>query len=253
MANKNKKEIKVDIILPNYNSSDFIKETINSVIKQSYKNWNLIIVDDCSNKKTINILKKFSRNKKIKIYLQKKNKGAGFCRNFAIKKSKSPYIAFIDSDDIWKDDKLETQIRFMETNNYSFTYTNYETFGKKVKYISPPKEYDYQKFIHNTSICTSTMILKKEIAKKSEFTNTKSCEDYYYKCKILKFCNAYCLDDFLTKYRIRDNSIQRSGFLNFLSVWNVNRDYNKLNIFQNFFSLLFITLNSIKKYGLKSL
>ena len=74
MANKNKKEKKVDIILPNYNSSDFIKETINSVIKQSYKNWNLIIVDDCSNKKTVNILKKFSKNKKIKIYWQKKIK-----------------------------------------------------------------------------------------------------------------------------------------------------------------------------------
>ena len=116
-----KKKIKIDIILPNYNSSDFIKDTLKSIISQTYKNWNLIIVDDCSNQKTRNILKKYQKNKKIKIYWLKKNKGAGYCRNLAIKKSKSPYLAFIDSDDIWKKDKLETQLRFMENNNYSFT------------------------------------------------------------------------------------------------------------------------------------
>ena len=142
----------------------------------------------------------------------------------------------------------------METNNYSFTYTNYETkkFGKKLN-IFLPKEYNFEKFIHNTSICTSTMILRKKIAKKGEFTNTKSCEDYFYKCKMLKFCNAYCLDDFLTKYRLIENSIQKSGFYNLHSVWTVNRENNKLNIFQKFFSLLFISLNSIKKYGFKTL
>ena len=122
MANKKEKKIKVDIILPNYNSSEFINETIRSVINQTYKHWNLIIVDDCSDKKTIKILKKFSKNKKIKVYWLKRNKGAGYCRNFGIKKSKSPYLAFIDSDDLWKKDKLETQIRFMEGNNYFFTY-----------------------------------------------------------------------------------------------------------------------------------
>ena len=134
MATKKEKKIKVDIILPNYNSSEFIKETIKSVLSQTFKNWRLIIVDDCSDKKTKDILKKFSKNKKIKIFWLKKNKGAGFCRNYAIKKSKSPYLAFIDSDDLWKKDKLETQIRFMETNNYFFTYTSYQTFGKKVKF-----------------------------------------------------------------------------------------------------------------------
>ena len=131
MAYKKEKKIKVDIILPNFNSADYIKETIKSILNQSFKNWNLIIVDDCSDAKTKKILRKFSKNKKIKIFWLKKNKGAGFCRNYAIKKSKASYIAFIDSDDIWKKEKLETQIRFMERNNYFFTYTHYETFGKK--------------------------------------------------------------------------------------------------------------------------
>jgi teichuronic acid biosynthesis glycosyltransferase TuaG len=252
MANKKEKKIKIDIILPNFNSSDSIKETIKSVIGQTFKNWKLIIVDDCSDKKTKTILKKFSKNKKIKIYWLKKNKGAGYCRNYAIKKSKSAYLAFIDSDDIWKKDKLETQLRFMENNNYLFTYTNYETFGKKIKFISPAKEYDFKKFINDTSICTSTMIVKRDILKNIEFTNSEVCEDYFFKCKILKICNAYCLDDFLTKYRIRKNSLQSSSLKNFYWIWKINKKYNKFNFFENFFSLLFISINSLKKYGFKN-
>ncbi len=248
----NKKENKIDIILPNFNSSGYIKETIKSIIDQTFKNWKLIIVDDCSDKKTRTLLKKFSKNKRIKIYWLKKNKGAGYCRNYAIKKSKSPYLAFIDSDDIWKKDKLETQLRFMENNNYLFTFTNYETFGKKIKFISPAKEYDFKKFVNDTSICTSTMIIKKNILKNIKFINSEICEDYFFKCKILKICNAYCLDDYLTKYRIRKNSLQSSSLKNFYWIWKINSDLNKLNIFQNFFSLFFISLNSLKKYGLKN-
>ena len=252
MANKREKKIKIDIILPNFNSSDSIKETIKSVIGQTFKNWKLIIVDDCSDQKTKTILKKFSKNKKIKIFWLKKNKGAGYCRNYAIKKSNSPYLAFIDSDDIWKKDKLETQLRFMENNNYLFTYTNYETFGKKIKFISPAKEYDFKKFINDTSICTSTMIVKRNILKNIEFTNSEICEDYFFKCKILKICNAYCLDDFLTKYRIRKNSLQSNSLKNFYWIWKINKEYNKFNFFENFFSLLFISINSLKKYGFKN-
>ena len=248
----NKKEKKIDIILPNFNSSGYIKETIKSIIDQTFKNWKLIIVDDCSDKKTKTILKKFSKNKKIKIFWLKRNKGAGYCRNYAIKKSKSPYLAFIDSDDIWKKDKLETQLRFMENNNYLFTYTNYETFGKKIRFITPAKEYDFKKFINDTSICTSTMIVKRNILKNIEFTNSEICEDYFFKCKILKICNAYCLDDFLTKYRIRKNSLQSSSLKNFYWIWKINKEYNKFNFVENFFSLFFISINSLKKYGIKN-
>ena len=248
----NKKENKIDIILPNFNSSGYIKETIKSIIDQTFKNWKLIIVDDCSDKKTRTLLKKFSKNKRIKIYWLKKNKGAGYCRNYAIKKSKSSYLAFIDSDDIWKKDKLETQLRFMENNNYLFTYTNYETFGKKIKFISPAKEYDFKKFVNDTSICTSTMIIKRNILKNVEFINSEICEDYFFKCKILKICNAYCLDDYLTKYRIRKNSLQSSSLKNFYWIWKINREYNKFNFLENFFSLFFISINSLRKYGFKN-
>ena len=253
MASKKKKKITIDIILPNYNSFAFISETIKSIISQTYTNWKLIIVDDCSNEQTVKLLKKFSKKKKIKIYWLKKNHGAGYCRNYAIKKSKSPYVAFIDSDDVWKKDKLETQLRFMENNNYFFTYTSYETFGKKVKQITPPDEYNFKKFIHNTSICTSTMLLRREILNNVKFTETKICEDYFFKCEILKNCNAYCLDDFLTKYRVRNNSLQSNSFRNFYWIWKINKKFNKLNIFENLLSLSLISFNSLIKYGFKNL
>ena len=254
MENKKKKKTQIDIILPNFNSQEFIAETIKSIIKQSYSNWKLIIIDDNSNKKTKEILKKFIKNKKIKIYWFKKNQGAGFCRNYALKKSKSSFVAFIDSDDIWRKNKLKEQINFMIKNKCSFSYTYYETFGDKKKFIKPPLSFDYSEFIHNTSIATSTMMVKKDMIKNIKFTRTKICEDYYFKCKLLKKVKyALCLNKFLTKYRVRKNSLQSNNLNNFFWIWKINKDYNKLNFFDNLFSLLNITINSIKKYSGKNI
>ena len=254
MENKKKKKTKIDIILPNYNSHEFITDTVKSIVDQTYFDWKLIIVDDNSNEKTKNVLKKFLKNKKIKIYWLKKNHGAGYCRNYALKKTKSPYIAFIDSDDIWKQNKLKNQINFMIKNDYSFSYTYYETFGDKKTTISPPLKFNYSSFINNTSIATSTMMVARKKIINIKFTNTKICEDYYFKCKLLKKVNyAFCLNQFLTKYRIRKNSLQSNVFKNFFWIWKINKNYNKLNFFENFFSLLNITINSLKKYGGKHL
>ena len=248
---KNKNNI--DIILPNYNSSKFLNQTLNSIIMQTYKNWKLIIIDDCSDDKTKNILKKYSKDKRIKIFWLKKNNGAGFCRNYGIKKSKSPYVAFIDSDDVWKKNKLEKQIIFMKKNNYSFSYTNYETFGDKRKIIIPPLRFDYKSFINNTSIGTSTMMVKRKELKNIKFTNSKICEDYYFKCKLLKRVKfAFCLNKFLTRYRIRHNSMQSSNIKNIFWIWKINRDFNKLGIINNLTSIINISINSIKKYGGKN-
>ena len=173
MENKKKKKKKIDIILPNYNSHEFLEETLKSIINQSYFNWRLIIVDDNSDNKTKQILRKFLKNKKINAYFLKKNQGAGFCRNYALKKSKSSFVAFIDSDDIWEKNKLKEQINFMIKNKCSFSYTYYETFGDKKKFIKPPLSFDYSEFIHNTSIATSTMMVKKDMIKNIKFLEQK--------------------------------------------------------------------------------
>ena len=159
-------QISVDIILPNYNSAPYLSETIDSIINQSFKNWKLIIVDGNSNEETKKILKKYMTNPNINIIWLKKNKRAGFCRNLAIRKSQSDYVSFIDSDDIWEKEKLFSQLEFMINNNYYFTYTNYLTFtsskrNDNLRKIIPEKFFTFKKFIRNTSIGTSTMIINR--------------------------------------------------------------------------------------------
>lgn len=245
----------VDIILPNYNSFDSISTTINSILQQSYKNWRLIIIDDGSNKITKDVLIKFKKYKKIKIFYLKKNKGASYCRNLGIGKSKGYYLAFIDSDDLWEKNKLKIQVNFMEVNNYSFTYTYYKTFNfnnKNLKNIQVPNKFNFESFTKNTSIATSSIIVKRSIAKRFKFITAKICEDYFYKCQLLKKVGyAYCCPKFLTKYQIRKNSLQSNKFKNLFWVWKINKKFNRFNIVKNFISIFFISFNSLKKYGLK--
>ena len=145
----------------------------------------------------------------------------------------------------------------MIKNNYKFTYTNYVAFksdiqSKYLKEICPPKYFSFNKFIKNTSIGTSTMIIKKNIIGNSKFSNTKICEDYYFKCEILKKTNyAHCLQETLTKYRVRKNSLQSSKIRNLYWIWYINKKLNQLNFFNNLISLLCISYNSLKKYGFK--
>jgi len=250
-----KKELKVSIILPNYNSSKTIKETISSILNQTYKNWELIIVDDNSDKITKSILSKYKKLNKIKILYLKKNKGAAYCRNLAIKKSKSYYVAFIDSDDLWQKNKLNLQINFMQKNNYFFTYTNYKTFkinNPIKKTILAPSKFNFNSFVKNTSIATSTMIVKRSIAGKIKFSNTKICEDYYYKCQLLKkIGNAYCYPGCLTEYQIRKDSLQSNRIRNLYWIWKINKSLNRFDILKNLISIFLISFNSLKKYGFR--
>ena len=117
---KNRKS--VDIIMPNFNKGFYLDKSINSVLSQTHKFWKLIIIDDNSNDHSSDIIKKYKKNKKINTIFLKKNKGPGYCRNIGLKKSKSNYICFLDSDDYWKKKKLEKQLSLMTKKNYNFIY-----------------------------------------------------------------------------------------------------------------------------------
>ena len=253
----NPPDAKVEIILPNYNSELYISETIDSVINQTFKNWKLTIVDGNSNDETQRILQNYIRHPNINVIRLKKNKRAGFCRNLAMRSSNSDYVAFIDSDDIWDREKLSKQLDFMIKNDYRFTYTNYLPFKSEkkrqdLKEIKPENIFTYEKFIRNTSIATSTMIIKKSSIGNVKFSNTKICEDYFFKCQILKKVHyAYCLSKNLMKYRIRKGSLQSNKIRNLYWIWYINKNYNKMILFKNFWSIFCISINSIKKYGFK--
>ena len=144
----------------------------------------------------------------------------------------------------------------MIKNKYHFTYTNYTPFSSEkkslLKEIEPRQSYNFDEFVRDTSIATSTMMLKRSSIGTAKFSNTKICEDYFFKCQILKKVNfAYCLSENLMKYRIRKNSLQSNKIRNFYWMWHINKNYNKLNFFKNLLSIFCISLSSIRRYGFK--
>ena len=142
-------------------------------------------------------------------------------------------------------------------NKYYFTYTNYHAFGfgkklNNLREVKSPKYFNFKQFTRNTSIATSTMIIKKSSIGNTKFSNTAICEDYFFKCQILKKTNfAYCFSENLMKYRIRKNSLQSNKIRNLYWIWHINRNYNQLNFLKNLLSIFCISINSIKKYGFK--
>ena len=250
------KNPKVDIIIPNYNKGQFLEETINSVAKQTYENWHLYIIDDNSTDNSVEVINKFSSLKNITVTKLNKNKGSAFCRNYGMRISQSKYIAFIDSDDSWSDDKLEKQISFMEKNNFNFTYTDYTPFfeinGKKnfKKKTNIKNYFDYESFIKNSSINTSTMIIARSILQSHRFRKIKMHEDYLFKCEILKNENiANKLDEDTAFYRILDNSRSKKRLQRIYWLWYINKNFNKINLIKNLILIISVIINSIKKYG----
>lgn len=256
MIKRNK--IFVDIIMPNYNKGAFIEEAIKSVLKQSYKYWKLYVIDDHSQDESKKILEKFKKNKKIKIIFLKKNKGPSICRNIGMSLSKSYYLSFLDSDDYWPKNKLSSQINFMNVNNIKFSYTDYITFYKDkknlLKFTNVPSIFNLKSFSRNSSINTSTMILRRNIIKSVKFKNIQKHEDYIFKCEIFKKNKKLFAKKFNKThayYRILKNSRSRDKFKNVYYLWKYNKKFNKFSFIDNILSILLISINSIKKYGFR--
>ena len=246
----------VDIIIPVYNSQEFINKTINSVFRQTYKKWKIIIIDDASTDNTIKLLekirKKYKERRKIVILKNNINSGQAFSRNRGLKYSKSKFVTFLDSDDFWDKNKLKKQINFMLKYNYDFTYCDYKSIkNNKIKIIKTPNFFNYKNFTKNTSIATSAMIIKKKILKNILFPDLRLCEDYYFKCLILKSKDAYKCPGVYSFYRLRNNSLQSDRLRVLLTLWRINKNLNKMNFINNLASTSFIIINSLKKYAFR--
>lgn len=206
----------ISIIMPSYNTANYISESINSVIRQTYKNWELIIVDDCSTDNTDEIVNKFLKDERIKYLKNEKNSGAAISRNKALREAKGRWIAFLDSDDLWVQEKLEKQINFMEENNYIFTYTDYriKLNGKWLPYINTGpdivnkrKIYDYCYFSTITVMYDQTKIGLIQIE------DLKKHNDYAMWLKIIEKSNCYRLPECLSYYIKHENSISSGNKL----------------------------------------
>ncbi|MFW6271393.1 MAG: glycosyltransferase family 2 protein [Bacillota bacterium] len=242
----------ISIITPIYNSKEFISETIESVLSQSYNNWEIIIVDDCSTDNGVNIVKKYQKNNdRIKLIELEKNSGAAIARNTAIKNANGRYIAFLDSDDLWHPDKLKKQIQFMQKNDYAFTYTNYQKMTESGELtneiVKSPSKLDYEKALHTNYIGCLTAIYDTKKLGKLYMPEIRKRQDYGLWLKILKQVDGYGLDENLAYYRVRNNSVS-SNKLNLIKYnWKLYRKIENLSIFESsyyiFYTIILKLLN----------
>lgn len=203
----------VSIIMPNYNCADFVKQTVFSVINQTYTNWELLFVDDNSNDDSLYIVEEIAKNdNRIKIFRNKKNMGAAYCRNLALREAKGKWIAFLDSDDIWNKNKLEKQIEFMEKKNCHFSFTRYNEIDELSHHLGievcAPKQIDKRKMFHYCYLgCLTVMYDAKYIGLIQIPNEIFKRNDYALWLKVSKKAIAFYLDECLASYRKRTKSI----------------------------------------------
>lgn len=206
----------VSIIMPSYNTGKFIAESIESVIHQTYHNWELIVVDDCSTDNTDEIVGLYLKDSRIKYLKNEINSGAAVSRNRALREANGRWIAFLDSDDLWTPRKLEKQIAFMEKNKYSFSYTNYieideESKRRGVSVTGPFRITKRGMYCYCWPGCL-TVMYDASIVGKIQIPDIKKNNDYAMWLKIVEKVDCYLLDEVLAKYRRRTGSISNHGY-----------------------------------------
>jgi teichuronic acid biosynthesis glycosyltransferase TuaG len=244
----------VSIITPLYNSGRFIDATINSVISQSYTNWELIIVDDCSTDNSYQIVKQRAETEsKIKLYKLNENSGhPSIVRNYAIEKSKGDFIAFLDSDDLWDELKLEKQVNFMVENNFCFSHTAYRKINSEgvviSKRINVSSKVSYKQLLKHNEIGCLTAMYNAQIVGKHLFPNIGH-EDFAAWLKILKAGYlSHGLNTVLASYRVHSNTVSSNKIKAATYTWHIFRKQEKLSIFSSLYHFSFYIVNALWKY-----
>jgi glycosyltransferase involved in cell wall biosynthesis len=196
----------VSIIMPSYNCGKYVEETIRSVQAQTYQNWEIIFMDDCSTDDTISKVSEMKdKDKRIHLYQNICNAGAAVSRNNALCEAKGKWIAFLDSDDIWEPEKLERQIKFMEENDYAFSYTGYQEIDSDSNptgmFISGPKHVTKQGMYNFCWPGCLTVMYDREKIGLIQIKDIKKNNDYAMWLKVCKKADCYLLDECLAKYR----------------------------------------------------
>lgn len=229
----------VSIIMPSYNSSKYISQSIESVIAQNYTNWELLITDDCSSDNTREIVKSYiEKDNRIKLFCLEQNSGAGVARNNSIKEAKGRFIAFLDSDDRWKPNKLEVQIRFMLDNGYELTYSSYDVCNQSGNIISKVtclERLTYKMLLRDDGIGCLTAIYDTKNIGKIYMPKIRKRQDWGLWLEIIKKTKyAYGIrNKYLAIYRLNNGlSSNKFKLLKFnFAVYNKLEGFNKLTSF----------------------
>ncbi len=225
----------VSIVMPNYNCEKYIKKTIQSVLDQTYQNWELLFVDDCSTDSSIEIAKSFG-DERIKIFVNEKNSGAAVSRNYALREARGRWIAFLDSDDLWHPEKIEKQLLFMESNDVKFSYTDYmiKLNDKWLPYVYyGPKVVNKRKMKNYCYFSTITVMYDREHVGLVQIESVRKNNDYAMWLKIVEKANCYRLPECLSYYIKHDGSISSGSKIKLIKhhfiMWRVAEHKNALS------------------------
>ncbi len=228
----------ISIITPSYNSSIFILKTLKSVTSQSFDNWEMIIVDDCSTDNSIEVIQPFAEcDSRIKLIQLTENSGAAVARNKAIEAATGRFIAFLDSDDLWMPNKLEKQVQFMLDQDIAFSFSAYEKIdetGNVFGTVGVPKKTGYHDLLKTCSIgCLTAMYDVEKLGKVYMPVNTKR-EDFATWLAILKQVDyAYGMSDVLAQYRVYASQSSAKKAKMAKENWRLYRDIEQLGVFKS--------------------
>jgi len=243
----------VSVIMPCYNMERFIASTIESVQRQTYPNWELCIVDDASSDKTVEIIKSYQeKDERIHFSVKPKHSGIADTRNQCIRMAQGQYLAFLDADDVWHPEKLETQLQFMMQRHIGFSYSSYDCIDEAGylldKQVKAAGDLNHDDYMHNTIIGCSTVMIDTAIIGEVVVPNFRTSEDTATWLNILKKGHlAYAIDTPLTSYRIRRRSASSNKLKASYDLWKVYRQQEQMPLFKTLECFSSYAFNAIKK------
>lgn len=243
----------VSVITPVYNSRQFLSQCIESVQSQTHKHWEHILVDDCSSDDSANIIQSYAQKDHRIVYIKlNENGGAGIARNKAIEMAKGNYIAFLDSDDQWHKEKLIKQMAFMQQSGHYFTFTSYDRIDEQgrsfYKIIRAKPFVTYKMALYKNPIGCLTVMYNVDFLGKEYMPLIRKRQDYALWLKLLKKTNAYGLDECLSTYRVRSNSISSNKFKLLTYEWKIYREVEGLSWFKSLFYIFSAIFIKMKNY-----
>lgn len=248
----------VSIVTPSYNSSEFIAETIESVLGQSYKKWEMIIVDDASLDNSSDIIEMYAeKDERIKSIKLTKNGGGVAARNKGIDKASGDYMVFLDHDDVWHNDFLEKSLELMVSNDYGLVFSSYEVIDKNSNkalndFIAPDRV-NYQDMLKTSSIGCLTAVYNVQKLGKIYMQDVWSADYVFWLTVLKKIDYAYSTKEPLAKYRVLTNSMSNNKFNQARHQWEVYRKIEKINLFKSVYYFVQYAYYGLKKHKLCSI
>jgi len=246
--------VMISVVMPYYKKSEFIFESINSILNQSFKRFEIIIIDDELSEDSLKVLTKIEKlDSRIKIFRNKKNLGAGQSRNNAINLCTGEYVAFCDCDDLWKPKKLERQMKFMREFDLNFCFTSYEIINNqnlRVGFREAKKNLSFKQLRNSCDIGLSTVIIKKDVFNDYQFRfgKTKTKEDFILWLLLAKNgIEIFGIKECLVSWRKNSKSLSSSNIQKIIDGYRVYRNYLRYSRIKSLYFLIILSFNFMLK------